>query len=501
MEDGPADSRMTIPRGLSHTFLFIVTMAAFAILSLIGVLRHEMWRDELAMWLVARDTGSLAQLLQILHYGGHPPLWYFILRVLSFTWSNPAAMQYFCWALAVANACLFLRFAPFSFAQRCCFIFGYFPFYEYCVKARSYVLDVSFLFLLCIIFPKRHRRYIAISAILCLLCLTSVFGLLIALSFAVCLAADYYRSGERQKDRAGFWWGAGIFLAGFAVTVIQLIPPHDSFFAVSWYFEPYRTRLLTALTALRIGFFPSAAWMFEWRFDLKNALLGLCVLAVTLITFPLPRKLPAFIYGSGIAFIAVFIYVKHSGYIWHHGHIWLLYVCSLWIAYQYRGLRRSGVLFLNILLMWHMVAGFQAMANDWKRPYSNGRAAAQFISRHSLDTMPMFGYQDTAVVSVLGYLRNKAYYPQTGRFGTYYLLNGQRKRTLTQEEIIGSAFVLSARGKSDLLMILNEPLEDKFTAGPVKEIARFTGALWKDEDFYLYLMPANSSTLRAARRI
>ena len=43
-----------------------ITLAAalclFVLLGLIGILHHEMWRDELEIWLLARDSGSMREL-------------------------------------------------------------------------------------------------------------------------------------------------------------------------------------------------------------------------------------------------------------------------------------------------------------------------------------------------------------------------------------------------------------------------------------------------------
>jgi hypothetical protein len=47
----------------------------FFLLSLNTILHHEMWRDELQAWLIARDSDSIAQLFfQNLRYEGHPGL-------------------------------------------------------------------------------------------------------------------------------------------------------------------------------------------------------------------------------------------------------------------------------------------------------------------------------------------------------------------------------------------------------------------------------------------
>jgi hypothetical protein len=59
-------------------FALMVT-AGFFVIALLGILSHEMWRDEHQAWLVARDANSLSQLLDNMNYEGNPALWHFFL--------------------------------------------------------------------------------------------------------------------------------------------------------------------------------------------------------------------------------------------------------------------------------------------------------------------------------------------------------------------------------------------------------------------------------------
>ena len=47
----------------------------FAVLGLIGVLNHSMWRDEMNVWLIAKYSENLSDFLTNIHYDrGHPGL-------------------------------------------------------------------------------------------------------------------------------------------------------------------------------------------------------------------------------------------------------------------------------------------------------------------------------------------------------------------------------------------------------------------------------------------
>ena len=56
---------------------------------------HEMWRDEIQAWLIARDSGSIFELFAHLKYEGHPGLWHLFLMPLTRITHSPVIMQVF----------------------------------------------------------------------------------------------------------------------------------------------------------------------------------------------------------------------------------------------------------------------------------------------------------------------------------------------------------------------------------------------------------------------
>src|SRR5690349_9278915 len=85
------------PRNLAlgdSAFQYLLT-ALFFCLTLWGILHHEMWRDELQAWLVARDSTSLLNLVNNVRYERTPALWQICLYGLTHFTNNPVAMQAF----------------------------------------------------------------------------------------------------------------------------------------------------------------------------------------------------------------------------------------------------------------------------------------------------------------------------------------------------------------------------------------------------------------------
>ncbi len=52
----------------------ILALAFTAALSAV-ISHHEMWRDEIMAWLLARDAATPWQVFSLIKYEGHPGLW------------------------------------------------------------------------------------------------------------------------------------------------------------------------------------------------------------------------------------------------------------------------------------------------------------------------------------------------------------------------------------------------------------------------------------------
>ena len=165
-----------------HYFAFVL----FILLGIIGIINHEMWRDELQAWLIAKNSGSLINLFQNFRYEGHPGLWFMILYYISRFTHNPVSMQFAHLLIASAAVFLFLKYSPFSKLQKLLFIFGYFPFYEYSIISRNYSLGMLFIFLFCTLYCTK-KNFLLLAGVIFLLAQTNIFGLIIAIALSIFL--------------------------------------------------------------------------------------------------------------------------------------------------------------------------------------------------------------------------------------------------------------------------------------------------------------------------
>jgi len=520
-----ARSRTTDTLGVRR--LAWVITSAFFLLAAYLLSNHEMWRDEIQAWLLARDSTSVPNLFANLKYEGHPALWHLLLMPLTRVSHSPTAMQALHLLIATSTIYLFTRYSPFSVVQKILFSFGYFPFYEYSIISRNYALGVLLIFLFCSLFERRYTNFLVISLILFLLCHTSVFALIIAIVLFFGLLLDFYfyqrttHKSFNRSDTHKICVGFLIITLGIITAVLQLIPPSDSNIVV-WDFSFDIRSLKTVLTKLTAAYLPipyfrlhfwenyQAPWdIYAWQASayLKRlALLFVCsFLAFSMMGFV--RKPFVFFLFVGCTFgLLAFFYFIYYGGIRHAGFLFIAFIMSAWLYRCHEqtnwsissefSLRKWEALFshiITLILLLHIGASFVAASVDYQYPFSMAKFAAEYISQRGLNNRLIVGYPDYATSVIVGYLGiSQAYYPQGDRFGSYWRFDKQRRKTIREQECVDKALQLEAheltKGKSQgVLIILTNPLRDDLVqASKLQKIGEFTGAIVPDENFYIY---------------
>ena len=216
----------------------LIVTGIFFLLSVFGILNHEMWRDELQAWMVARDAHSLSQLFQNLRYEGHPPLWHLFLYAFSAVTHDPLSMQVFHILISTTFIFLINRYAPFSLLSKILITFGYYTFYEYNLISRGYGLAFLIVTTFLILYAKRRQYYILISLLMFLLASINVHGLLLSGLFSGILFLDYIQQVKMKTfEKISIAKIALCFVivtAGWITSYIQIKPEADNSFPVNY---------------------------------------------------------------------------------------------------------------------------------------------------------------------------------------------------------------------------------------------------------------------------
>lgn len=502
---------------------FAVALAcAFFAVGLFVAYHHEPWRDELQVWLVARDTPAIAGLFDNRRYDGHPALWFLIVYPLTRLTRQPAAMQLVHLLIATASAYLFARFAPFTRTQRALFCFGYYPAYEYSALSRSYALGFLLLFAACAAFNAGSgKRLRLIALLLALLANASGYGLMIACAVAAAVAYDFWRG--RRAAAAGVGEDAGsrtpaellratsaalIFAAGAALAVWTMTPGAGSGHDPGWYLwlgprHPPRT-----LSIVWNAFAPLPPPSHNlWNANalapgVVAAALSVVILIATALV--LARRRAALVaYALGAGAILLFTHAKHYGGQRHHGHLYVLFVACLWLAARLpddvvrpRPVERLARLvsarrgkILNALFALHALVAAVYIYWDWRHPFSRSRDAADFLRARGLERHYVVADRDTTTSGLTAYLGRGFRYARGDREGTYIVWdrvrNGWPVGPGQRADLAGTARRAARERRGDVVVVSSYRLPPEPDFEPLGEL---TGSIVVDENYYLYLV-------------
>lgn len=494
--------------GTSIDFPKVMTLVFLAV-ALLLALSHETWRDELQPWLIAKHSSSVLELFQNMRYEGHALMWPLGLFAVTRFSDQPGAMQILHLLFAVSAMYVVLRFSPFTRLQKMLFVFGYFSIYEYCVVCRPYVLAALLVYCFCALFrPSRGKNVIALAVILFLLCQTSVYGVLLALSLGFMVLFESVYDGRRRavlpRSKRVMVVAVAIVVVGVVGAGLTLKPPADSGFSPNWHFGYEAARLSATAKTVWRAFAPIPEIRHDfWDTNIVTAAGLQYILSAVLLLFFifvfLDRPVVLSLYCSGTFAFLVFTYLKYMGRIRHHGHLFILLVACLWLASRYPAKTLRPSLFgrlagfasthkakvIVLVLLAQVVAAAVAGGVDLTYPFSASKEVAEFLKANSMDEMLIVGDKDFAAMGVSGHLGKEIYYPRAGRMGTYVVYDEQR-RYMRPHEVFRTARHLADERRQDVLILLNyDPGEITYKVTKIRE---FTRSVVESERFNLYIM-------------
>jgi hypothetical protein len=489
---------MTVPAGRARRTAPSLLLAAYGICLAVLMAHHEPWRDELQAWMLARDSGSPAELWRNTRYEGHPLLWHALLWVPAHTAPSPAAMQVLHWGIATAAAAVVLLWAPFPLAVRAALVFGYFGVFEYGAISRNYSLTILGVWIACAAAAASRSPWTAAAGAV-VAANGSPMGILLAVPLgAACALTPAWRRSRRALA------ALAAAAAGVALAVVQCLPPSDYEHARGTFVGWDLTRVAFVLRGFAVALLPvpasgrnfwgSSALFPAYPFPSGSepvvALAGGAIVAVALAGVALlvrrsRRALVAWLAGAAV--LLAFAYAKLPGAIRHHGFLWVLLVATLWLAAADGALGRRAWFALAPVLAAGVWGAAVASWWDLRAPFSGSRCAADAILARGLDHLPIVGSVDYAVSGVAAYLpHGRIFYPASGREGSFIVWNLDRTRQdrLTPADVVAAA---TARDHGEgTLVLVNQPL-NRAEEGRCREAFSCTGAIVGDEDIWGYV--------------
>ena len=506
------------PSSIGKTPWFAPALTAvYALVLSFALFHHEMWRDEIQAWLLARDSRDVFELFHNLKYEGHPGLWHLLLMPVTRLTNSPVGMQMLHLMIATTTIFIVAKYAPLSTLQKSLFAFGYFPLYEYGVISRHYALGLLFVVMTCVLLRRRWRHPLWLALVLALMSHTSLHACIIAISVTFGLVLDYRLNrwalaADTTVDARRIYAGFAVVFVGILLSVLQMSPAAD----IAPPLGAKGSGVARALRYLPEAFFSPAfsivtetlAPSLGVKVNHLQQLFGVYVCALLTIIVVCYRRRPiaqaVFLCATtGFLHVTVLIF---KGHIRHYGFFMIVLLLLLWGGRHLTAWSRSedplmkgagasfGGMLLTGLLAIHTLSGLNAVAVDLKRPFSLGKRVAEYIQAENLHSLPMIGEKDTYVTPVVGYLRQKRtiHYVRGNREGSFVRYDTGRLTSPDDRTILSQTQTLADQGGGKVLMILNRHLSPEAAAQPgVRKLTAFRGAINRREGkYHLYLYEA-----------
>ena len=493
---------------------------AYLILSLIGVFSHVLWRDEMQGWLVAVGSENIRELWANNAPSGHPIVYPILTYISSIIYENPVSMQIMQWMLAAISLFIFLRWAPFTKLHKLLFTFGYFPFWEYCLISRHYVVIQLLTFLGVFLLSQKKYNVFWLSLLVALLLNTHALAWSIAIGFCATVISDLANKKSNQnkfnylKRRIEYVLSASIISFSVWLSLNSLIQTSRSIDSTSVQFS-----LKSVLISLgkylggSILIIPnSSRWI-----DLTIAsIVSLLFIVFTIFYISSSRKALAFYLASTISLLCFNSAIYSGAGSRHFGIYFIIFIASIWIcrsdshSYRSNGLtcfQINGLLqrkvkanfssFLAFILLIHFAAGIHRVSLDIVYPYSASKEVAKFIKNSEYSDWPLFGTRDVEVASVSGYLGTSIYYPELGKRGTFAEWRNRNSSLRREDSIIHIKDYMEKHENIDSMLAIisnNSKLKHDFDSGDlnlpngirISFVNHFLRAYNRPERYYLY---------------
>ena len=520
---------------------YLLLISIYAIVCIIGMAHHEMWRDEVEAWLIARDSSSLGELLNNLTYTGHPFLWYFGLNLAAKITHNPVAVKAFHLAIAVGAVSVFVWFSPFDRLQKTLFCFGYFPLYEYGIISRSYSLGMLFIFVFCSLYCRKNSYYIFMAIALALASQTNVYALIVSFFLALVVFSNklYQQVLKKELSAIGLklYLGLGIYLCGLLGAIAQIVRASsiltaeesgaaiagslgesDSLISIIKSYLSSNSELEKVLTGIWRSYVPipsfirEGAWSSNFLTDNQSLprigtvntapLLAVFLSAVLFLLFIYifrKRNQILFIYLGGNIAIYLFGFVAKIPALRHSGHLFILLIVCCWLFYEAKGLDRnyskSSILFdryhkliVTFILACQLYAGIKLYSLDLARPFSNIYSAARFIHQNELENHLIVGTSDLTVHPLSAWLNRQIYYPETKSFKTFTVWTPQsvyRDSDLTDWEIVDRVRQLKI-DNSSLILVTDRHMQNDGNKHKLNLLISFKQPSLVRDEYFIY---------------
>lgn len=415
---------------LDYIFMMMVFIG-YLVFNGILLARHEMWRDEANVWLMARELSPIA-LLKEIKYQGHPCLWYLLLMPFAKAGLPFKTISFVSYSIMAVTAGLFLYKAPFYKPIKAVMLFSPVFTYYYAVIARNYCLTALLLILLAVYYPKRNNKCVLYGLLLGLLVQSDIIALAEAGVISCFWLGENLWQCYKEKTIMPFrniLKGIWIPLCSLLLLIMQFYHVSDSpVFKVDSlgkmeFFREVRNYSYRILERLS-----GRGQIFCLFFFL------ICIGLMVLVSVRLRSLQAMTVMVSAFLFQAIFSVLVYQLHIWHFLSLCFVLIWTLWIMYEQKTEKQTGeqitgaalcglqiltlILSICMFVRWNAEEESSSLGNALYGSYSDGGKTADFIKENIQPDELIVSVNVPRASTVLAYL------PE---YNFYYAGNGQKE--------------------------------------------------------------------------
>lgn len=489
----------------------VILLVLYAVLTLLTVLHHEVWRDEAQVWQLCTHL-SLPELFKHLVNEGHPSFFYLLNMPFAKMGCSIFAMQIICWLASCGAVYLLLNHSPFNKLTKFILVTSGMFLYFFPVIARSYSIIPVLVFALAMLYPKQKEHPYWYSVLIFLVANTHV----IMLGFAGMLTLLFIW-GNLWKNRKTFSFQTNksyvfsslVAVFGLFAVWLQLHGTTSSNIFISYDFQNIMYNLIQVTTKFFVAGFDSSYIEVFSELVLNGFQFSLVIVSSILflflfvLIFKNDKKifLISFL-GVLFQFIVYVLAYNKCALSQRTFCAYIIVLFGLWCVLNKENITDKTKKIINITLIIFFLLttlnGIRYTILDLRYPYSGGKETAQFIEKSS-DNSLFFSDKMNVMydISLLPYLKTKKLYTipdyksivyiywdqylqfYSNNYSMFFDAVKENEKNLNTDNL----YVICTQAQKDMDLINTKNLELVYVSKP---------SVIKSEKYYIYKYLGNN---------
>jgi hypothetical protein len=265
------------------------------------------------------------------------------------------------------------------------------------------------------------------------------------------------------------------------------LPPSDSGFANKQIFNPQALLDVTFQNFVLIPKFFVGFWNVS-HIKYSELTISSTIILMILFTYFFRFKKVFVFFLISFSAILFFLGYKYIGCLRHQGHLYIIFIASLWLNaiyhkeqnFKYKNIYDA---FFSILFLTQIYGTAVAYYFDFNYNFSQGANTAKYLKEHQLQHHFMIGDMDYAASTVSFFLQKPIFYANARRMGTFVIWDSKRTDVVASDSLL-YRLGDSCAAHQDVLIIKSVPFAKD--SNQVVLLEKFTPDICGMESYYIY---------------